>query len=60
MTDKEFAKYLFNCLISIGADCCSKCAYYQTDELCDNLKSEVLNDDICINGMYEYAKANQE
>lgn len=66
MTDKEFSKYLFNLLINSGEDYCSKCAYCPKrglDKLCDNLnlnQGGTLDDDICYEGMYEYAKANKE
>lgn len=63
MTEEEFAKYLFGWLINSGEDCCSKCAHCEKRELCDNHianESGTLNDDICYQGLYEYAKANQK
>lgn len=62
MTDKEFSKYLFKLLMNSGEDCCSKCAHCSKTKLCDNLNANqggILDDDICYNGMYEYA-TNEE
>lgn len=60
MTDKEFITYIGKILLNSGEDCCSKCLYCRSDELCDNQKQAnaggVLNDDICLEGMRKYAE----
>lgn len=65
MTDKEFAKYLFNWLRFGGDDCCSKCTKCPPYELCSNIDEEkgcFTDLNVCYQGMKAYAekRANKE
>ena len=63
MTDKEYAKHLFNILFNeSGADCCSKCAFSpKPNGICSNLKycGLTLDTAICFAGMRAYAEGKR-
>lgn len=58
VTDKEFAKYLFDFLWNeSGADVCSKCEWCNA---CPNYGRKNYDTDLCVAGMREYAETTRE
>lgn len=73
MTDLEFSKYICVKLLNSGEDCCSICAFQQSllknsdaasddDEklVCENMKRDVLDDDICYEGIRAFYEQHEE
>lgn len=55
MTYKEFAKYLYEWLrFDSAEDCCSKCAYCPTKDICINVDGD--DEKLCFEGMKKYAE----
>ena len=63
MTDFAFSKLIFNKLLNSGADCCSMCVHCppaDEDRLCEGLKHDVPDDDICYEGVRAYFERLKE